>query len=216
MPLTECGCIPLASLTAWEALFTHGKLEKGQKVVVNDASGGVGNSIIQLAKWKGATVIGVDHASVKDNVVSIGGDYFVDYTSQKLKDFYERKVDLIVNFSNAPESQIEEQMAQLKKCGTVVNANAEMSQKMLRKVGGNQERGVTMGASDSSDVNYVIFSVDYDTPSLTKISSTIDEGGLKPLVTNRLPVKDLKKAHESYLQGKNNGKIVVIVDDTLK
>lgn len=216
MSLTDCGCIPLASLTAWEALFTHGKLEKGQIVVVNGASGGVGNSIVQLAKWKGATVIGVDHGSVKDNVMKIGADIFVDYTSQKLSNVYDGEVDLIINFSNAPESQIEEQMKQLKKGGTVVNGNAAMSQKMLRKIGGNQERGVTMNASDSTDFNYVVFSVDYDTKSLTKISEIIDEGGLKPLITNRISVKDLKSAHETYLQGKNNGKILVIVDETLK
>lgn len=216
MPLTECGCIPLASLTAWEALFTHGKLEKGQIVVVNGASGGVGNSIVQLAKWKGATVIGIDHGSVKDNVMSLGADYFVDYTCQKLNDVYDGEVDLIINFSNAPESQIDEEMKQLKKGGTVVNGNAAMAQKMLRKMGGSQERGVTMNASDSADVNYVVFSVDYDTESLSKIVSIIDEGGLKPLITNRISVKDLKTAHETYLQGRNNGKILVIVDETLK
>ena len=217
MPLTDCGCIPLASLTAWEALFTHGKLQAGQTVVVNGASGGVGNSIVQLAKWKEARVIGVDHPSMQQNVLGIGADAFVDYTSQKLNDVFPNEVDLIINFSNAPESQIEEEMKQLKQGGTVVNGNAASAQKMLRQVGGNEERGVTMdNASLYEGVNYIIFSVDYDTASLTKISEIIDEGGLKPLITKRIKVADLKTAHESYLKGQNNGKIVVVVDEDLE
>lgn len=114
-PLYEAGCIPLASLTAWEALFTHGKLDEGQTVIVNGASGGVGNSIVQLAKWKGAYVIGVDHPSVEEEVLKIGADRFVSYLSEKVENVYDGKVDLIINFSNAPESQIEGQMNILKK-----------------------------------------------------------------------------------------------------
>lgn len=73
-----------------------------------------------------------------------------------------------------------------------------------------------MQASDSDDVNYVVFSVDYDTTALTKISSLIDEGALKPLVTRKIPVSELKTAHESYLKGENNGKIIVVVDPSMK
>jgi len=218
MPLSEAGVIPLAALTGWEAVFTHGKLEKGQTVIVNGASGGVGSYIVQFAKWKGAYVIGVDHPSQKEAVMKIGVDMFVDFKTEKAEEKYDGQVDLIVNFSNAPESQIDAQMAVLKSGGTVVNGNAASAQKMLKQVGGQGEKGVTMDSVDSiySNVNYIIFSVDYDTESLTKISKLIDEGSIKPFVTDRIPVKDLKTAHESYLKGQNNGKILVVVDESLK
>lgn len=51
-PLNRAGAIPLAALTAWEAVFTHGKLENGQTIIINGASGGVGSYAVQLAKWK--------------------------------------------------------------------------------------------------------------------------------------------------------------------
>lgn len=218
MLLSEAGVIPLASLTGWEAAFTHGKLEKGQTVIVNGASGGVGSSIVQLAKWKGAFVIGVDHPSQEEFVKKIGADMFVNYKTEKAEEKYDGKVDLIINFSNAPESQVEAQMSILKPGGTVVNGNAASAQKMLKQIGGKGEKGVTMDGVDSvyDNVNYIIFSVDFDTESLTKISKLIDEGHFKPFVTNRIAVKDLKKAHESYLQGLNNGKILVVVDESLK
>ena len=98
------------------------------------------------------------------------------------------------------------------------NGNAASAKKMLDLVGGRGERGVTMDgvASPYDDVNYIIFSVDYDTESLTKISKLVEEGFVKPLITDCIHVKDLKKAHESYLKGMNNGKIVVVVDDTME
>jgi|GEM_PF-466727 len=218
MPLSEAGVIPLAALTAWEAVFTHGKLEKGQTVIVNGASGGVGSYIIQLAKWKGAYVIGVDHPSQEESVKKIGADMFVNFKTEKAEEKYNGEVDLLINFSNAPESQIEAQMSILKPGGTVVNGNAASAQKMLRQIGGKGEKGVTMGAADSvyTNVNYIIFSVDYDTESLTKISRLIDEGCIKLFVTDRIAVKDLKMAHESYLKGLNKGKILVVVDDSIK
>ena len=218
MPLSEAGVIPLAALTGWEATFTHGKLEKGQTIIVNGASGGVGSYIVQLAKWKGAYLIGVDHLSQEEAVKKLGVDLFVDFKTEKAEEKFEGKVDLIVNFSNAPESQIEAQMSILKPGGTVVNGNAASAQKMLREIGGKGEKGVTMEGGNSiyDNVNYIIFSVDYDTESLTKISGLIDEGHVKPFVTDRIEVKDLKTAHESYLKGLNNGKILVVVDESIK
>lgn len=89
---------------------------------------------------------------------------------------------------------------------------------MLKQVGGKGEKGVTMDGVGSvyENVNYIIFSVDFDTESLTKISKLVDEGHIKPFVTDRIAVKDLKSAHESYLNGSNNGKILVVVDASLK
>ncbi len=53
----KAAAVPLAGLTAWQGLFTHGQLEQGQKVLIHGASGGVGTYAVQFAKWKGAFVI---------------------------------------------------------------------------------------------------------------------------------------------------------------
>lgn len=55
IPLEEAASVPLAALTAWQGLFEHINLQRGQRVLINNASGGVGNYAVQLAKWKGAS-----------------------------------------------------------------------------------------------------------------------------------------------------------------
>jgi len=214
-PLCAAGVIPLAGLTAYQATFKHGKCEAGQTVIVNGASGGVGSYIVQLAKWKGATVIGVDAASQEEAVKALGVDIFVDYKTAKAEDVVEGEVDLIINFSNAPDSQIEGQMTKLKKNGIVVNGNAASSKKMLAKIGGNGARGVTSDGNPEDDFKYIVFSVDYDGEALTAVSKLVEEGHVKPFITQTYPVSELKKAHDSYLKGVNVGKIQIVVNDQL-
>ena len=66
----QAAAIPLACLTAWQAIFDTAGLSAGQKILIHAAAGGVGSFAVQLAKWKGAHVIGT--ASARESALSSG------------------------------------------------------------------------------------------------------------------------------------------------
>src|SRR5205814_10287290 len=74
--------IPVAGLTAWQALFDRGGLESGQTVLVAGAAGGVGHFAVQFAKLAGARVIGTGSSRNRDFVLGLGAEEYVDYTQQ--------------------------------------------------------------------------------------------------------------------------------------
>ncbi|HLX67982.1 MAG TPA: NADP-dependent oxidoreductase, partial [Puia sp.] len=75
----EAAAVPLAGLTAWQALFDHAGLAAGQRILIHGAAGGVGSLAIQLAKWKGAEVIAATAADNLSLVLDLGANQAVDY-----------------------------------------------------------------------------------------------------------------------------------------
>ena len=73
----HAAAVPRAGLTAWQALFDHGKLAKGQTVVIHGAGGAVGSTAVQLARWAGAEVIGTGRSRVRPLVTELGADRFI-------------------------------------------------------------------------------------------------------------------------------------------
>ena len=84
----HAAAVPLAGLTAWQALFQYGKLEKGQKVLIHGASGGVGSFAVQFARWKGAHVTATCSKQNTDFVRKLGADQVIDYQNEKFEDFF--------------------------------------------------------------------------------------------------------------------------------
>lgn len=82
----EAAAVPLAAMTAWQGLFDHGHLEKGQRVLIHAGSGGVGHFAVQLAATRGATVISTASKDNVDFVQGLGADAVIDYTSQRFED----------------------------------------------------------------------------------------------------------------------------------
>ena len=75
----KSAAVPLAALTALQALTTHGELQKGQLVLIHNASGGVGSFAVQIAKHLGAYVIATGSQAKKDFIMGLGADEFIDY-----------------------------------------------------------------------------------------------------------------------------------------
>ncbi len=82
----KAAAVPLAGLTAWQGLFEFGKLQKGQKVLIHAASGGVGTFAVQFAKWKGAYVIGTASGHNLNFVKQLGADEVIDYKKERFED----------------------------------------------------------------------------------------------------------------------------------
>ena len=88
--------LPVAALTAWQALFEHGKLRRGQRVLIHAANGGVGHLAVQLAHWCGAEVAGTCAGEDVDFVRSLGADTVIDYQAQRFEDEV-RDLDLVLD-----------------------------------------------------------------------------------------------------------------------
>ncbi|BCI80345.1 NADPH:quinone reductase [Mycolicibacterium sp. TY66] len=87
--------LPISGLTAWQGLFTHGRLATGQTVLIHGAAGGVGSLAVQLAHEVGAFVIGTGRTADRDRTLALGADAFVDLDTEKLEDAGE--VDVLLD-----------------------------------------------------------------------------------------------------------------------
>ena len=97
IPLIDAAAIPVPALTAWQALFEHGNLVAGQRVLVNGAGGGVGGFVVQLAKRAGAKVIATASPRSVNAVRAAGADHIIDYTAANVADALDVPVDLAIN-----------------------------------------------------------------------------------------------------------------------
>src|SRR5947208_3405100 len=82
----QAAALPIASLTAWQALFDSAELLPGQKILIHAAAGGVGGFAVQFARWKGAYVIGTASAHNLDYVRGFGAEEVIDYHTQNFED----------------------------------------------------------------------------------------------------------------------------------
>jgi NADPH:quinone reductase-like Zn-dependent oxidoreductase len=92
----HAAAIPLAALTAWQALFDAGGLTAGQRVLIHAAAGGVGSFAVQLARWKGAHVIGTASARNQQFLRELGADETIDYNAGRFEDVV-RDVDVVLD-----------------------------------------------------------------------------------------------------------------------
>ena len=92
----EAAAVPLAGLTAWQTLFDHAQLKKGERVLIHAGAGGVGSFAIQFSKWAGAHVIATASAPNEALIRDLGADEFVDYRSQRFEEVL-AKVDVVLD-----------------------------------------------------------------------------------------------------------------------
>jgi NADPH:quinone reductase-like Zn-dependent oxidoreductase len=83
---THAAAVPISALTAWQGLFGHARLAAGERVLVQRAAGGVGLWAVQLARWRGARVIGTASARNRDFVRGLGADEVIDYRATRFED----------------------------------------------------------------------------------------------------------------------------------
>ncbi|WP_025146662.1 NADP-dependent oxidoreductase [Pedobacter jeongneungensis] len=189
---TEAAAVPLAGLTAWQALFDHGLLKTGQKVLIHAAAGGVGTYAVQFAKWKGAHVIGTASSANIDFLKRLGADEVIDY---KMEDFETvlSDVDLVLDTIGG-ETQFKS-LNILKAGGRVITTLmpefvAEAKAKKLHLIG---------------------FTAQSIPGQLAEIATLIDSGKVKPVIEKVLPFTSAKQAQTESEQGHTRGKIVLQV-----
>jgi NADPH:quinone reductase-like Zn-dependent oxidoreductase len=184
--------IPIGALTAWQAMFVVANLRQGQKILITGASGGVGSMAVQLAKAKGAIVIGTASGKNEQFVRDLGADEFVDYTAQP---FEEVVKDVDVVFDTVGNDTLDRAFQTLKKGGFLVSSAQTPSEEKARALG----------------VEAAWFFCQQSAQQLTEINHLIDEGKLKIYVETVLPLTEVRKAHQLSQSGRTRGKIVLEV-----
>ena len=117
----HAAAVPRAGLTAWQALFDHGKLAKGQTVVIHGAGGAVGSTAVQLARWAGAEVIGTGRSHSRPLVTELGADRYIALDADRLEDAA-GQADLV--FDTIGGEVLARSPALLKPGGTLVTVKA--------------------------------------------------------------------------------------------
>jgi NADPH:quinone reductase-like Zn-dependent oxidoreductase len=194
MKFTEAAAVPLAALTAWQALIDVAKLSAGQTVLVHGGSGGVGSFAVQIAKAREARVIATASTANQDLLRQLGADVTIDYTKTKFEEVA-KDVDVVID--PVGRDTLARSYAVVKKGGIITTLVARPDQAQLDKYG---IRGTSI-------------SVKPDGNELAEITKLIEAGKIKPIVSQVLPLADAVKAVEQADTHHTRGKIVLRIAD---
>ncbi len=187
----QAAAVPVGALTSWQALFDIAHLTNAQKVLIHAAAGGVGSMAVQLAKAKGAYVIGTASARNADFVRQLGVDELVNYQTTRFEDAVN---DVDVVFDTVGGETQERSFQVLKQGGMLVSAVSPPSD-----------------AGAASGVRVAMVGVQPSAVQLDEITSLIESGKVKPFVETVLPLSEVRQAHELSESGRTRGKIVLQV-----
>jgi NADPH:quinone reductase-like Zn-dependent oxidoreductase len=184
--------IPLAALTAWQAIFDAGQLKAGQKILIHAAAGGVGTFAVQLAKWKGACVIGTASRRNHDLLRKLGADELIDYNTTRFEDVV-KGADVVLD-AMAGETR-ERSWQVLEKGGVLVSILGQPSADKAKEYG----------------VRAAGVFVQPNQPQLQELANLADSGKLRPIIEAVLPLAEAAQAHEMNQTEHTVGKIVLRV-----
>jgi NADPH:quinone reductase-like Zn-dependent oxidoreductase len=189
----QAAALPLVALTAWQALFDAGELSAGQRVLIHAAAGGVGHIAVQLAKWRGAHVIGTCSDRNEDFLCRIGTDEIVNYRKTRFENIV-RDADMVLDAIGGKTQ--ERSWKILKKNGILVS---------LCRTPSFAETAAKYGVR----CKYIL--VKPNAAQISEIAKLVDAGHIKPNVETVLPLKEARKAHKLSQKGHTRGKIVLQV-----
>jgi NADPH:quinone reductase-like Zn-dependent oxidoreductase len=188
----RAGALPLAALTAWQALNDTAHLQPGQRVLIHAAAGGVGHLAVQIAKAKGAYVIGTASAPNHDLVRGLGADEMIDYHET---DFAEAVSDVDVVLDTVGGDYPGRSLRTLRAGGALVSL-LPFAPQVAKDAARNHVRAQVM-------------LVEADHAGMTAIADLVTAGKLRPVIAATFPLADAAKAHERGDTGHVAGKLVL-------
>jgi NADPH:quinone reductase-like Zn-dependent oxidoreductase len=186
----KAAAVPLAGLTAWQTLFNLANLKSGERIVIHGAGGGIGMLAVQMAKDKGAYVIGNDRGDKAAALRALGVDEFVDGDTQRFEDVA-GPIDVILDLVGG--DYVERSLNTLRPGGRYVTSAAQIS-------------------ADAGDSRGVHASGTFTQPTveeLTKLAEMIDSGRLTVFVNRTFPLSEIQTALFHNLPDGETGKVVV-------
>ncbi len=191
----EAAALPLVALTAWQALVDTAGLRPGQRVLIHAAAGGVGHVAVQIAKARGAHVIGTARAAKHAFVRGLGADEVIDYTQA---DFATEAADVDVVIDTIGGDYGPRSLRTLREGGIVVSLASPAEDGLVAQA---SELGLRAG--------FMI--VEADHAGMQAVASLVEAGRLRAEIDTVLPLEEAAKAHRLGEDGHTTGKIVLTV-----
>ncbi|HEX3911552.1 MAG TPA: NADP-dependent oxidoreductase [Solirubrobacteraceae bacterium] len=186
----QAAAIPVSGLTAWQALFDRGNLQRGQTLLVAGAAGGVGHFAVQFGKHAGARVIGTGSGRNREFVLGLGADRYVDYASE---DVAEVVSDADVVFDTVGAQTTATLVPTVRKGGTLVVIAAAPPEAEAAARGFRVE----------------LLSMTTSSEQLATIAGLVASGEVKVEIAGTFPLADVAKAHELSEAGHTRGKLIL-------
>lgn len=193
LDMVQAASVPLAALTAWQGLFTHGGLKAGQSVLIHGASGGVGGFAVQFAKAKGAKVCASASGEHRAFVEDLGADRVIDYRTEKFEQIV-HDVDLVFDLIGGETE--ERSWRVLKRGGTLISTVHEPDADKARQAGVRAQR----------------YTAQADGGQLREIAELIERGQVKAMVDRVFPLAEAAEAERHLKEDHVAGKVVLQVD----
>ena len=197
LTFTEAAGIPLAGTTAWRGVVDYGKIQPGQKILIHGAAGGVGSLAMQIAKAKGAYVIGTASSHNLAFLKELGADEAIDYRSQPWEKIL-KDIDVIFDASPVRDNETRIKFVQvLRQEGILVCSQLDFpyAEDVKAALAAKQATGELVGFQT------------YD--SLKEMATMIEEGKLKVTISKVFPLEQVAEAHRENEAGHVRGKLVL-------
>ncbi len=188
----QAAAIPVAGLTAWQALFDRAGLERGQTALVAGAAGGVGHFAVQFAKLAGARTIGTGSTRNRDFVLGLGADEYVDYTQQEVG---EAVSGADVAFDTVGGETTASLLPAVREGGTLVTIAGDPHEEAARE----------------RDVRAELLVMSPKPEQLARIAELVASGDVHVEIAEAMPLADARRAHELSESGHVRGNLVLTI-----
>jgi NADPH:quinone reductase-like Zn-dependent oxidoreductase len=205
----QAAAVPLAGLTALQGLRNHGKIQPGQKILINGASGGVGTFAVQIAKLFGSEVTAVCSTRNLGQARSIGADRVIDYTHEdftKGGEHYDLIFDVVANHSVGARRRV------LKPRGICIGAG-------VTGLGGSMTRLLShliteFVLSRFVSQTFVTSTTRLNQEDLTILSDLMATGKIMPVIDRCYSLSEVPEAIRYFEEEHARGKVVIIIEDS--
>jgi len=188
----QAAVLPLAGITAWQAIVTVGQVKPGQRVLIHAAAGGVGSLAVQMAKAHGAFVVATASGRHRSLVESLGADEFIDYQTQRLQGAT-AEIDLVLDTQG--DGTQEASWAVMAPDALLVSIVSDP----------------TVGATRRPGLRGQFLFIQPDAAALAQIAQLLDAGKLRTVIGAEFALEDIAAAHDLSQTGHATGKIALTV-----
>ena len=204
----QAASVPIAAITALQALRDKGQIQAGQKVLINGASGGVGTFAVQIAKSFGAEVTGVCSTRNLDLVRSLGADHVIDYTKD---DFTKTDQPYDVLIDNVGNRSLSECRRALKPKGilVLVGGGGANEQGLIGPIA-KPIKAMLLSPFVSQKVGMILAQLNHD--DLAFLADLMQSGKVKSVIDRTYKLSDVPEAIKYVEQGHARGKVVITAD----
>lgn len=220
LSLDEAAAVPLVALAAWQVLVDRAQLKRGQNVLIHAGAGGLGSTVIQLAKHLGATVATTTSTATVELVKSLGADVVVDYTKE---DFSEVLSDYDLVLDSLGGENLQKSLTVLKPGGLAIGVAGPPDAGFAKQLDAPSLLGVAMNVlsrkvrkrAKDLGVRYEFFFMQANGWQLRELGALYDAGQLRPVIDRTFPFDQTLEAMTYVEQGRTKaGKVVVSMAHT--